>query len=99
MKKLIIALLLAFAISAVPAFAADTSTDHFDQAGIVYDHSHTVDTTTGFGAGIGADVVVYKGTTPYIEEVVIENRYDINNDEFRVYGVVRVDLFGALTGK
>lgn len=98
MKKLT-AILGVCILICTPVMAEQTSVDHFDQAGIVYDHSHSVDTTTGSGIGIGADVVVYKSSNPLIEEVTIENRYDVDNQEFRIFGVVRVDLFEKLAGK
>ena len=48
-----------------------------------------------FGYGIGADVVVLKTGNPLVQEITIEPRYDIENRETRVFGVVRVDLFEA----
>lgn len=51
-----------------------------------------------WGYGIGADVVVYKSSNPLFSEVTIEPRYDIENRETRVFGIVRVDLFEALKG-
>lgn len=99
MKKFTIGLFLLAFLSASAAYAEQTSVDHFSQAGITYDHSHTVDTTTSFGAGIGADIVIYKTDSPLLREVVIENRYDIDNSEYRVYAVAKVDLFDAIKNR
>lgn len=52
-----------------------------------------------FGYGIGIDAPVYKSKNPLLSEVVVESRYDIDNREGRVFGVVRVDIWDALNNK
>jgi len=64
---------------------------------------HTVDTDTWrrerkaeLEAGVGADVVLWENETEkvkFIEEVVAEYKYDINNQDHSVYGVVRLNLW------
>ena len=94
--KLITLAVIGLMLMSAAAFAAETSTDHFEQLGISYDHSHSVDTTTPFGAGIGADLVIYKTDSPLLREVVLENRYDIDNGEYRIFGVAKIDLWDAI---
>ena len=70
-------------------------------------HVHNVDVPDApeaderdtFGAGIGADVVVYRGDTPLLDEVTVETRYDIGREEVTVMGVVKVDLFSYLKNR
>lgn len=65
-------------------------------------HSHSVDlgdNDEAFGYGVGADVVVYKSGHPLAEEVRIDTRYDIENEETRVFGVVKVNLFDYLQNR
>ena len=52
-----------------------------------------------WGYGVGADIVVFKSNNPIFEEVTIEPRYDIENEETRVFAVVRVDLWEALQNR
>jgi len=52
-------------------------------------------------AGVGADVVVWQNDTDkltFIEEVVAEYRYDINNEEHSIFGVVRINLWEKIKG-
>jgi hypothetical protein len=52
-------------------------------------------------AGIGADVVIWKNDgekLKRIEEVTAEYRHDFNNGDNSIYGVVRVDGTGAVSG-
>ena len=68
---------------------------------------HTVDTDTDTHAdqrdeaGVGADVVVWQNETDkvtFIEEVVAEYKYDIDNEAHSIYGVVRVNLWQKIKG-
>lgn len=98
MKKLM--MIVALMLVSVSAYAENTGTTFF--------HNHTipdsafVDKDTqrqDFGYGVGADVVVFKSGSNWIEEITVEPRYDIELRETRVFGVVRVDLWDALTDK
>ena len=61
-------------------------------------HSHFVSVPRDdFSYGLGADVVVYHGNNPLLDEVRVDTRYDIDNRETSVFGVVKVDLFDYLT--
>jgi len=67
---------------------------------------HTVDTDTwrdekDTEAGVGADIVLWENETDkvkFIEEVVAEYKYDINNEDHSVYGVVRLNLWQKIKG-
>jgi uncharacterized lipoprotein YajG len=66
---------------------------------------HTVDTDTHAKqrdqAGVGADVVVWQNETDkatFIEEVVAEYKYDIDNEAHSIFGVVRVNLWQKIKG-
>jgi hypothetical protein len=50
--------------------------------------------------GLGVDLVVWQNGKPeqLVEEVVIQGKYDLNNEESSAYVVARVNLF-ALTNK
>ena len=100
MKKLVMMLVMLGMAS--PLWAETVTTSSTAVAGHG-SHSHTVsipDAEKGdsdIKAGVGADVVVYRGNTPLLDEVRVDYRYDINNDEHSVFGVVKVDLFDYLT--
>jgi len=60
-----------------------------------------VDTDTQrqpWGYGVGADAIVYRSNNPLVQQVAVETRYDIENRETRVFGVVQVDIFSLLGG-
>ena len=50
-----------------------------------------------WGYGLGVDTVVYRGNSPLLDEVRVDTRYDIENRETRVFGVVKIDLFSYLS--
>ena len=52
-----------------------------------------------WGYGVGLDTVVYRSDKPYLQQVKVETRYDIENRETRVFAVAQVDLFSLLGGK
>ena len=56
------------------------------------------DNSDRFDYGVGADVVLYNGND-VIDEVRVDTRYNIDEQETSVYGVVKVDLFGAIAGR
>jgi hypothetical protein len=64
------------------------------------DHSHDVDLERDPEMGLGVDLVVWQNGKPeqLVEEVVIQGKYDLNNEESSAYVVARVNLF-ALTNK
>ena len=43
--------------------------------------------------GIGADLVVWKSDSKWIDEVVVESRMDLANEEFSTFAVARIDVF------
>ena len=43
-------------------------------------------------------MVVYKSGNPWIEEVSVDTRYDIENLETRMFVVAHVDLWDVLKG-
>jgi hypothetical protein len=52
-------------------------------------------------AGVGADVVLWENETDkldFIEEVVAEYKYDIDNESHSIYGVVRLNLWQKIKG-
>ena len=95
MKKLV--MLFALLLLAVPAFASYQSCPTPGVPSETYTDNDTQRQKWGYG--IGADVVVYKTDSPYLTEVTVEPRYDIENRETRVFAVAKVDLWKALTGK
>lgn len=65
---------------------------------IHHNHKIDLDVTTPFGAGAGLDLVLYKAKeASLLDEVFVEGRYDIVNNETRIYGVARIrfDTFYA----
>ena len=64
------------------------------------DHTHKVDLERDPEMGLGVDLVVWQNENekPVLEEVVIEGKYDIQNEESSAYVVARVNLFN-LTNK
>lgn len=49
--------------------------------------------------GAGVDVILFKSANPIFNKVTAEGRYDFENKELRVFGVVEVDLYRALGGQ
>lgn len=98
MKK--VALIVALMLVSTLAYAESTGTTLWHKHSIP-DEAFDLGPDTqrqDFGYGVGADVVVFKSGSNWIEEVTIEPRYDIELRETRVFGVVRVDLWDALKG-
>lgn len=50
-----------------------------------------------FGYGIGADVIIFKSANPIFSRISVDTRYDIKNRETKVFGVVTVDLWDAIS--
>jgi hypothetical protein len=65
------------------------------------DHTHAIDLERDPELGVGLDVVVWqsKAENPVVEEVVVEGKYDIQNEESSAYVVARVNLFELLSKK
>lgn len=55
-------------------------------------------TRVPFSEGIGADVVVYKNRSLYLDELRIDGRYNIEHRETTAYVVAKVDLFDWFAG-
>lgn len=95
-------------VTAGTAYAKGDPCENKYLSKIVNDCSpHTVDTDTDTHveerdkAGVGADVVIWQNETDkvtWIEEVVAEYRYDIDNEAHSVFGVVRVNLWSKIKG-
>ena len=103
MKKLVMFAVMLFVSSPLWAGTVETSgtvvPNHTDP------HTHTVevsdqqDQDQPFGYGVGLDTVVYSGTNPLLEEVRVDTRYDIENQETRVFLVAKVDIFSYLKNR
>ena len=52
-----------------------------------------------FDYGPGVDVVVFKSSNPILSAVEVQGRYDVESNETRVYGVLKVDLWEAIKNK
>ena len=79
--------------NAIAATYTTTTTSHHKHKVTIPDQTF-VDTDTqrqAWGAGVGADLVVYRGTG-YLDQIKIENRYDIENREYRGFVVGQIDL-------
>lgn len=98
MKKVI---MLALMLVSTPALAQTVTTSGTATPSHSALHSHevNVDTDTDMSYGIGADVVVYSGSHPLLEEVRIDSRWDVNNSDGSVYAVAKVNLFEYLSNK
>lgn len=87
---------------ATPAFAQNTGNTFFHSHSIPDEAFVDTDTDTqrqDWGYGLGTDIVVYESKNPLIESVEVQGRYDIENRETRVFGVVKVNLYEVLGGK
>ena len=104
MKKFILIGLIIFNSAIVMASQTSVENGSSVQGGGLHSHEYT-DNVGGAGEdertpyGIGADIVVLKTDTSLFEEVAVEPRYDLNNNEWSVYAVARVDLWDALQGR
>ena len=110
MKKLIIALcILLFSTATAYAGGELSCEDGESKTGSTWYHQHCyVDKDTHLShekrkdpAGVGADLVLWQNETEkakFIEEFVAEYRYDINNEEHSIFGVVRVNLWDKIKG-
>ena len=52
-----------------------------------------------FDYGPGVDVVVFKSSNPIFSSVEVQGRYDVESNEARVYGVLKVDLWEAIKNR
>jgi hypothetical protein len=106
MKKLLLAVCCIFLFSATAYAGGEKSCENGWWSKVANECSpHTVDTDTHAKqrdqAGVGADVVVWQNETDkatFIEEVVAEYKYDIDNEAHSIYGVVRVNLWQKIKG-
>ncbi|MCX5704137.1 MAG: hypothetical protein NT066_06595 [Candidatus Omnitrophica bacterium] len=59
------------------------------------DHSHDIDLSRDPEMGLGVDLVLWQNENvkPVIEEVVLQGKYDIQNEESSGYLVARINLF------
>ena len=103
MKKLIVFVGLMFVAS--PVFAENTGNTLF--------HSHSIPNSAftdevgtdfntqrqEFGYGVGADVVVYKSPSKWLDAVEVQGRYDVALRETRVFAVAKIDLWDAIKGE
>ena len=90
---------MAIALVAVPARADDCDPNN-DYVSTTTDWWHSHDTYLGperNPVGAGLDLVVYESDT-ILEDVVIETKYDWQNNESAVYAVARVNVFKAVKG-
>ncbi len=60
-------------------------------------HNHSIyDPDRRNPVGVGLDLVVYESDT-ILEDVVLETKYDWQNNESAVYAVARVNIFKAVS--
>jgi hypothetical protein len=52
----------------------------------------------GFEKGVGLDVTILETSSPFLEEVAVESRYNTDAEEGTVMLVAKVNLWSALTG-
>jgi len=55
----------------------------------------------GIELGIGVDLVLYKNEGKYInrfyiDQVSLQNKWDMNNNDYSLYAVVEVDVYSAV---
>lgn len=51
-----------------------------------------------FTYGVGVDTVVYKSGSPWIEEVRVDTRYNVEYSEWSAFAVAKVDLWDVIKG-
>lgn len=65
------------------------------------DHTHDVDISQEPAMGLGVDAVLWQNEKkePFLEEVVLQGKYDLNNENSSLYVVARVNLFQMTKNK
>lgn len=67
--------------------------------GHTHDYSDQIGQERESPLGIGLDVVVYESDKWYLEEVAVESRFDLENNENAVFFVAKANLWKLLKGK
>ena len=95
MKKLLL-ILAVMMLAAIPAHANFSCDSEIGNAILNKCVVHPPDQDTIFERenplGVGVDLVIYEGNHPLLEEVTVEARFDLENEEESVFFVARVNV-------